>query len=66
VEKRRSRIPSSKALEQTDLKSLTLFSGMTKLDKRWLTKKMKKISTDMKLQPLPSWYNPGHGAMELC
>lgn len=75
VEKRRSstkcithscRIPSSKALEQTDLKSLTHFSGTTKLDKRWLTKKLKKISTDMKLQPPPSWYDPRHSAMELC
>lgn len=51
VEKRRSstkcithscRIPSSKALEQTDLKSLTDFSGTTKLDKRWLTKKIEE------------------------
>jgi hypothetical protein len=36
------RIPSLKALEQTDLKSLTLFSGTTKLDKRWLTKKIEE------------------------
>jgi hypothetical protein len=51
VEKRRSstkcithscRIPSSKVLEQTDLKSLTDFSGTTKLDKRWLTKKIEE------------------------